>query len=322
MLKRARLNRAAGLGVVLLAVAACAPQGGLGHVMAAPLPLNTPADPHWVYFPLISRAEAIVVSGAGDIADCSAGWPNLTADLESQIPGTVITLGDNAYDAGTPAEFNNCYQPTWGRVKDRTRPSPGNHDYVYPNGAAYYAHFGAAAGDPTKGYYSYDLGSWHLVALNSNCDAIGGCQAGSPEEKWLRADLAAHPAACTLAYWHHPRFSSGPHGSDTRFVPFWQALYDYHATLVLNGHDHDYERFAPQDPNGALDLAHGLREFVVGTGGRPASTFGPTRQPNSEASQGDVYGVLQLALTGAGYHWDFLAVPGMTYHDSGDDLCH
>jgi hypothetical protein len=245
-----------------------------------------------------------------------------TADLIRNIPGTVITLGDNAYELGTSDEFSNCYDPTWGRFKNRTRPSPGNHDYATQNGAPYFAYFGAAAGDPTRGYYSYEVGTWHVVVINSNCDAIGGCQAGSAQEQWLRADLAAHPAACTLAYWHHPRFSSGPHGSDTRSAAIWQALYDYHATVVLNGHDHDYERFAPQTPNGDLDRANGIREFVVGTGGRHFSAFGPARLPNSEVSRDGIYGVIKLTLYPASYHWEFIPIPGVNFHDAGDDRCH
>jgi len=300
---------------------ALAPQALGSHGLAAPVPARAPAPGNPIYLPITFKQMPAVIVGAGDIADCSMPWTQATSDLVTAIPGTVITLGDNAYELGTPDEFNTCYNPTWGRFKNRTRPSPGNHDYAYPNAAGYFSYFGTAAGDPARGYYSFDLAGWHVLSLNANCDNIGGCQAGSAEEQWLRADLAAHPAACTLAYWHQPRYSSGSHGSDATYTAFWQALYDYHATLVLNGHDHDYERFAPQDQNGALDLARGIREFVVGTGGRHFSAFGPTRRPNSEASQSGVYGVIKLTLFSNGYQWDYVPVAGFNFHDTGQGVC-
>jgi len=297
----------------------------LAALLGAGLPRGRPAlagPIYLVYLPLISMfTQPAVLVGAGDIADCATNWDEQTADIVSRIPGTVFTLGDNAYENGTPDEFQNCYAPSWGRFRDRTRPAPGNHDYNTLAAAGYFAYFGTAA-HPIEGYYSYELGGWHILALNSNCDDIGGCQAGSPEEAWLRADLAAHPAACTLAYWHHPRFSSGPHGNDARFVPFWQDLYAAHATLVLNGHDHDYERFAPQTPDGALDWAHGIREFVAGTGGRHFAAFGPTRRPNSEVSRDVIFGVLRLTLYPTSYAWQYLPIPGIAFQDSGTADCH
>ena len=189
----------------------------------------------------------VVLVGAGDIAGCSSDGDEATAKLLDSIPGTVFTTGDNAYPSGTMSEFLDCYDPSWGRHKARTYPSSGNHDYGTQGAAGYYAYFGSVAGDPDKGYYSYDLGSWHIVVLNSNIQE----GAGSDQEQWLRADLAAHPVACTLAYWHHPRFSSGDvHGSDGKMQSLWQALYDFGADVVLNGHEHNYERFALQDPRG------------------------------------------------------------------------
>ncbi len=220
-----------------------------------------------------TQTEAILI-GAGDIADCSdLAGAEATAKLLEANPGTVMALGDLAYPNGTAEDFK-CYDKTWGRVKDRTRPAVGNHEF-HSNGASYYfKYFGAAAGDAKSGYYSYELGSWHIVVLNSECAAVGGCGAGSPEEKWLRADLAAHPVGCTLAYFHKPRFSSGlNHGNDLEVGAFWQALYDFNAELILNGHDHDYERFAPQNPRGAADPKRGIREFVVGTGGKNHREF-------------------------------------------------
>src|SRR5439155_8251847 len=179
----------------------------------------------------------------------------------------VLPLGDDQYPSGALYDFQTYYDPTWGRVKTTTHPAPGNHEYDTAGAPGYFGYFGAAAGDSQKGYYSYDLGSWHVISLNSNCADVGGCDAGSPQEQWLRADLASRSNACTLAYWHHPRFSSGiTHGSDPRTQALWDALYDFHADVVLNGHEHNYERFAPQSPTGAAD-PNGIREFVVGTGG-------------------------------------------------------
>ena len=240
-----------------------------------------------------------------------------TAKLLDQIPGTVFTLGDNAYDLGTRSEFANCYDPTWGRHKARTHPAPGNHDYATARAAGYFGYFGASAGDPAKGYYAYNLGAWHIVVLNSEI-AVG---AGSAQEKWLRADLAAHTARCTLAYWHRPRFSSGPHGSDPTFQPFWQALYDAHADVVLSGHDHDYERFAPQAPDGSADPVNGLREFVVGTGGASRYPF-LLPQPNSEVREAATWGVLKLILHPSSYDWEFIPVAGESFTDAGSADCH
>jgi calcineurin-like phosphoesterase family protein len=258
---------------------------------------------------------------AGDIASCGSNGDEQTANLLDDQAGTVITLGDNAYDSGSTSEYANCYDPTWGRAKARTHPAPGNHEYNTAGATGYYGYFGAAAGDPETGYYSYDLGSWHLIALNSNCSAIGGCGAGSPQEQWLRADLAAHPTDCTLAYWHHPRFSSGEHGDSSNVQGLWQALYDYGAELVLVGHDHDYERFAPMNASGDADPTFGVREIVVGTGGRSHYAFGST-QPNSEVRNNTAWGILKLTLRSNSYDWQFLPVAGQTFSDSGSTACH
>jgi hypothetical protein len=258
-----------------------------------------------------------VFVGAGDIANSGTG-DTATAALLDNIPGTVYTLGDNAYDSGTAAEFNTYYDPTWGRHKARTKPSPGNHDYNTAGATGYYGYFGAAAGDPTKGYYSYDLGNWHIVVINSNI-ARG---TGSAQEQWLRADLAANTKPCTLAYWHHPRFTSGAnHAPDTSMDPVWQALYDLNADVVLSGHNHQYERFAPQNPSGQLDTARGIREFVAGTGGASHYSFG-TIQPNSEVRNGDTFGVLKLTLHSNSYDWQFVPEAGKTFTDSGTGSCH
>ena len=268
-----------------------------------------------------TAAEAVLI-GAGDIADCSdLAGAEATAKLLEANPGTVMALGDMAYPNGTAEDFK-CYHKTWGRVKDRTRPAVGNHEFHSSGATYYFQYFGGAAGDPKTGYYSYDLGSWHIVVLNSECAEVGGCGAGSPEEKWLRADLAAHPAGCMLAYFHKPRFSSGlNHGNDPEIGAFWQALYDYNAELILNGHDHDYERFAPQDPNGRSDPKRGIREFVVGTGGKNHREFG-IRKSNSEVRNNDTFGVLKLTLKATGYDWKFIPEAGKRFTDSGSGNCH
>lgn len=263
-----------------------------------------------------------VLVGAGDIAGCpDYSNAEATAKLLDTIPGTVFTAGDNALENGTTQEFHDCYNPTWGRHKARTRPSVGNHEFHAGGAAPYFEYFGANAGDPKAGYYSYELGAWHIVVLNSECLEIGGCQSGSPQEIWLQADLKAHPAACTLAYWHKPLFSSGAkHGNDPEVKAFWEDLRAAHAAIVINGHDHDYERFAPQDPDGKPDAARGIREFVVGTGGKSQRPFaGPL--PTSEVRNTGTYGVLKLTLHSNSYDWEFIPVAGKTFRDSGTGNC-
>ena len=262
-----------------------------------------------------------VLVGAGDIASCARTGDEATAALLDSIPGTVFTLGDNAYDSGTSTEFAGCYDPSWGRHKARTMPSAGDEDYETAGASGYFGYFGEAAGDPAKGYYSYDLGSWHVVVLNSNCAAVGGCGAGSPQERWLREDLAAHPNSCTAAHVHHPRFSSGGVGNNTAVGPFWEALYGAGAEVVLSGHSHTYERFAPQTPGGQADPAQGIRQFVVGTGGRSLNSFATVRA-NSEKRISGSYGVIKLTLRPESYDWEFVTTPGGTVADSGSDTCH
>ncbi|HEU4697918.1 MAG TPA: metallophosphoesterase [Gemmatimonadales bacterium] len=255
---------------------------------------------------------------AGDIATCTGMGDDSTAALVEGLDGTVLTLGDNVYPDGSPQAYAQCYAPTWGRFKSRTYPAPGNHDYLTREAAGYFGYFGARAGPPGRGYYSFDLNGWHLVALNGEID-IG---AGSPQLAWLAQDLAAHPAACTLAFWHEPRFSSGvEHGDNPGRTAVWQVLHDAGAELVLNGHDHDYERFAPQTPTGAPDEARGIREFVVGTGGAHAYGLG-TRRPNSEASHSGTFGVLRLTLYAGGYAWEFVPADPSGFRDRGSGACH
>jgi hypothetical protein len=255
-----------------------------------------------------------VLLAAGDIEGCTAGAS--TARVIKGVDGAVAALGDNAYPAGSNDDYAKCYDPTWGRFKDRTRPVPGNHDYDTPHAAGYFGYFAAAAGQPGRGYYSYDLGSWHVVALNSNCGAID-CAA---ERAWLDGDLSAHPAPCTLAYWHHPRFSSGSAGNNASLNTFWNVLYDHRASVVLSGHDHDYERFTAQDPTGRRDPGRGIRQFVVGTGGGALGSFFG-HDANSEIRDSHTFGVLALTLRPDGYDWRFLPTPGGGFTDSGSDTC-
>jgi acid phosphatase type 7 len=264
-----------------------------------------------------------VLVGAGDIADCSLSGDEATAKLLDGISGTVFTLGDDAYPNGSATDFANCYAPTWGRHKARTMPAPGNHEYQTAGAAGYFGYFGSAAGDPTTGYYSYNLGDWHIVVLNSNSDCTTiSCSANSTQVQWLVADLAANPKTCTLAYWHHPRFNSGSgHGNDLNVAPFWNALYNAGADVILNGHEHVYERFAPQTPN-AVASAIGIRQFTVGTGGASEYAFKPAPEPNSEARNDKTQGVLKLTLRATSYDWQFIPVAGATFTDSGSTSCH
>ena len=255
--------------------------------------------------------------GAGDIAACTSNNDAATAALLDTIPGVVFTVGDNAYQDGTAQEYASCYAPTWGRHRARTRPTPGAHEYHTPGAYPYYAYFGRNAGDSGKGYYSYDVGAWHVVAINS----VISHGAGSPQEQWLRADLAGHPTQCTVAYWAFPRFSSGVHGNDVTITAIWQALYDAGADVVISGHDHIYERFAPQAPDGTRDATRGIREFIVGTGGADL-TIVANVQPNSEVRISGTFGVLKLTLQSTSYSWRFIAARGATATDSGSANCH
>jgi hypothetical protein len=263
-------------------------------------------------------AEPVVFVGAGDIANCdvaSGGGAVATARVLDRIPGTIFTLGDHAYPAGTAKDFKSCYENTWGRHKARTRPAPGNHDYGTPKATGYFDYFGENAGPDRRGYYSYNLGAWHIISLNSYVPADGR----SDQVKWLREDLAANPAACTLAYWHIPLFSSGAHGNDRRMVDVWKVLYEARADVILSGHDHDYERFAPQDWRGRSEPERGVRAFVVGTGGGGVYRFKRV-QANSEVRNDGAYGVLKLTLAATSYDWEFVPAVG-TFKDSGSAQC-
>jgi 3',5'-cyclic AMP phosphodiesterase CpdA len=254
---------------------------------------------------------------AGDIAGCWWRSDEATARLLDHISGVVAPLGDDVYSDGTAAQFARCYGPTWGRHKARTRPAIGNHDARTESGRPYYDYFGAAAGPRLKGWYSYELEGWHVVVLNSET----GIGPGSEQLAWLREDLRTHPVRCTLAYMHRPRFSSGKHGDSQRVTDAFRVMYEGGVDVLLSGHDHVYERFAPQDPDGRNDPAHGVRQFVVGTGGAPFYEFRSALQPNSQVHQNRVHGVLRLVFHPASYDWEFVGV-GNAFSDKGSGTCH
>jgi hypothetical protein len=260
---------------------------------------------------------APVIVAAGNIASCTRSGDEATAALLDTISGTVVALGDNVYPNGTAAEYANCYAPNWGRHRARTRPAPGNHDYDVAGAPGYYGYFGASAGDPAKGYYSYDVGDWHVVALNSNLPS----SKGSAQEQWLRADLAANPDRCVMAYWHHPRFYQGTYGKRGEVKPLWDALYAHGADVVLNAHFHLYERYAPQTPDGVADPVRGLRQFIIGTGGYGKDVM-HQGFPTVEVRDNTTFGVLRLSLHRDGYDWKFVPVQGGTFTDAGSAKCH
>jgi acid phosphatase type 7 len=314
-------TRAASLLGLLLAAASLLP-GRQDAPTLTPAP-NAPATtatsaPEAIPVTLVTPEDPVLV-GAGDIAACDSDGDEKTAVLLDNIPGTVFTLGDNAYPDGTREQFAKCYEPTWGRHKARTRPAAGNHDYQTRGASGYFDYFGSAAGDRDKGYYSYELGRWHVVVINSNCRQIGGCHEGSPQENWLRADLASHRGPCTVAMWHHPRFSSAEHGNDPSMRDIWKTLQDKGVDLVLAGHDHDYERFGPQDADGNAD-ENGIRSIVAGTGGRSFYPFGRI-QPNSIVRHTGTPGVLKLTLRPDSYDWEFVPAAGSTFTDTGTAKC-
>lgn len=271
--------------------------------------------------------KGVTVFAAGDIASCGKRRPEdtgaaktarLIADRLAKDPdAAVLTLGDHTYPVGLLSEFIDCYDPTWGQFKARTYPTPGNHEYYTPQAVGYFSYFGAAAAPERGGYYSFRLGGWHIVSLNSYL---------KPEQhkvqlEWLKADLANNPARCTLAFWHHPRYSSGGHGNNPQMDDAWQILHAAGVEVLLSSHDHNYERFAPQDGSGQHDEKRGIRQFVVGTGG---ASLTPLRfkKWNSEISDNSSFGVLKLTLKDVGYEWEFLPVEKDGFTDSGAALCH
>jgi hypothetical protein len=297
-------------------VAAC----GLAVATAGAAPARSSA---------VAPVAATLASGpslaaAGDIiGDCtgsSCGYQQTAAVIKSLNPTTVLALGDISNRSGSASDYTGPFNSSWGAFKAKIRPVPGNHDYGSAGAVNYFNYFGAAA-HPPRGYYSFDVGTWHIIAINSNCSQVGGCQAGSAQEKWLKTNLAQHPAACTLAFWHHPRYSSGHGGDNTSMKAIFQDLYNARADVVLSGHSHDYERFAPQNNASQLDTANGIRQFVVGTGGSFFTGFG-TIKPNSLVRNNNTIGVLRMTLGTSSYSWKFVPVAGKTFTDSGTATCH
>lgn len=301
---------------VCLAAAAC---GGANSSTPTAPTTSEPASPVTpsppVPLPEPAPAPDATLAGAGDIVKCNSAEAELTAKLLDGIPGTVFSLGDNVYPNATSALLAQCYTPTWGRHLSRTLAAPGNHDWEVSAGEPFFSYFGAAAGPSGRGYFSTTAGSWHVIVLNSNVAA----GAGSAQYEWLKGDLAASNAACTVALWHHPMFSSGQNGNSPQMRDAWRLLQSSGVDVVLNGHDHDYERFAPQDADGRAD-PRGIREFVVGTGG--ASLYDRVRpQPNAEAWENRTFGVLRLTLKSGSYEWRFVPIEGQHYSDAGTAAC-
>ena len=267
-------------------------------------------------------ATATTLVAAGDIGRCDSTHDDTTGALAATLPGVVVTLGDTAYEDGTTQELNDCFGGSWGPVKSRIRFAvTGNHDVHTDDGAPLRDYMGSAAARDGHSWFSEDLGSWHVIVLDGNCGFLGlACGGGSDQARWLRNDLAASSASCTLALLHQPRFSSGQHGDDSGVRPLWDALYAAGADLVLDGHDHDYERFAPQDPDGRADAARGITEIVVGTGGAELEPFARVRA-NSTVRINDTYGVLELTLGAQSWSSRFVGVDG-TVHDEGAGTCH
>jgi hypothetical protein len=265
--------------------------------------------------------------GAGDIAECPTTGDEETAEILDRLvaedPDTVVyTTGDNAYPDGSYGEYLECYDPSWGRHKDRTHPAVGNHDFRQRMAEGYHRYWGDAGGPFDLYYYSFDVADWHVVVLNSECHRVG-CEFDSDDGEqveWLEADLAASDALCTIGIWHAPRWSSGRYGSDPEYGTFWEVLYDHGAEVVLNGHEHLYERFEPMAPNGSVDRERGIHQFTVGTGGGNLRDF-PDLAPNS-AARGLDHGVLQLNLRDGRFDWKFLAVDGASFTDEGSASCH
>jgi len=277
---------------------------------------------------------AAVIVAAGDIAECPGGWQEETAALVEQIgPDAVFTLGDTTYPNGALDEFLDCYHPSWGKFRPITRAVVGNHEYHAPHAGPFFAYFCGGAGAPFEGRASFDIGAWHVVMLNSNCggdldvpssvpDQFGGCGPDSPQARWLKEDLAAHPSRCTLAMWHHARFTSGEHGSADSMRDSWRILQDAGVDVVLAGHAHLYERFAPMDADGQVDVVRGMRGFVVGTGGKMPLHAVDEVHAGSEVRNTDTLGVLRLELRSEGYAWRFVPVSGGSFTDEGEAPCH
>jgi acid phosphatase type 7 len=312
------------LFILLLPTASCFPS-----VDVTPPPADAPAQQ-------VALAGASVMVGAGDIAQCDSRGDELTAvlvdsimkaDSAAGVEDMVFTLGDNAYPSGRARDFAQCWGPSWGdaakRIMKSIRPTPGNHEHITDWAAPYYKYFGDRAGSPRKGYYAYDVGEWRVIALNSVIAVNSGVPPADRkgQEEWLAKELASNKKLCTLAYWHHPRFSSGGHGSDPRVEPLWKTLYDAKVDLALVGHDHHYERFLPQGPQARLDTLRGIPQILVGTGGAELRGIRSRRAANSAARIEGHFGVLKLTLGAGEYRSAFIDVTGRVWDRSGGK-CH
>ncbi|HKO32769.1 MAG TPA: metallophosphoesterase [Candidatus Limnocylindria bacterium] len=255
--------------------------------------------------------EPQVLLAVGDVATCESGADDAVAALASRLPGTIALLGDTVYDDGSTPEFRECFDPSWGQMRSRIRPAVGNHEYHTDAASGFFTYFGDAAGEAGKGWYSYDLGAWHVVVLNSNCGEDVECWSGTEQYAWLQSDLASFHGDCLLAYWHHPRWSSGRHGNSNWVGPFWDAIRDAGGDIVLSGHDHTYERVS----------VDGVREFVVGTGGKSHYPFTRSPLPGTEARNDSTYGLLWLALGERTYQWQFLGLGDTGFADAGSGEC-
>ncbi len=300
--------------------------------MTGPTTRTGQTAPMAIAAPLATRAAGKLLVAVGDIA-CDPGTDAFRHPTRTNCqmaatervaaglhPDVVAVLGDTQYSSGTLSAYQRSYDLSWGRLLPITRPTIGNHEYLTAGGAGYFDYFAGTGGSKGNGWYSYDLGAWHIVVLNSECPNVGGCGRTSPQVKWLAADLAAHPTQCSLAYWHEPRFTSGLHGSNTAFDAFWRTLYKAHVDVVLNGHDHTYERFARLNPDAHNDV-RGAREFVIGTGGESLYPF-TTIRPHSQVRNNTTFGVLALTLKAASYDWKFLPAKGYSFTDKGTTACH
>lgn len=307
------LRGAARLAVLLALAGACGKSDPAGEPAA--LKASRAADS----VALAMKDDSIpTLVGAGDIADCGSDGAARTAAMLDSIRGTIFIAGDVAYvSKENPHPFVTCFDPAWGRHRARIRPSVGNHEYSAEGPAAYFDYFGAQAGPRPGGYYSYDLGTWHVIALNTNIAA----DAGSPQHAWLRSDLDAHLGRCTIAYMHHPRFSSGSHAERDKLIPLWRTFERYGVSVVIAGHDHVYERFAPLDTNGVADSVNGVRQFVVGTGGAHRSHIDSV-MAGSEVHSTDTFGLIRFSLLKDRYRWDFLPVKKHGFTDAGEAACH
>ncbi len=314
--------RAVRVGMVLaLGLAACKQE-----------PRALPACDVSADLPSVHGKASVDVVAAGDIADCNSDAHHKTAALVDRIkPSVVLALGDLAYPNGSLDDYLDCYDTSWGKFRSFTRAAVGNHEYHTAHAGAFYAYFCGSSGEPFRGYYSFEIGAWHAVVLNSNCgsdpdvpasvkDEFGGCGAGSPQARWLEADLASHPAKCTLAMWHHPRFTSGTHGDAVFMKDLWRILDAHGADLVLTGHVHNYERFAPLDADGRPHESGRMREINIGTGGHELTGFAQVRS-GSEIRDQSSHGVVHLTLDESSYSWEFVPVDGDSFTDRGDATC-